>query len=654
MKDSSSNYPGAFNNDPSENTENFRDQSTINQPAGGINFVNTKNSESVELYHKSGSHLNLNKFSNDEFAANSKRTIIQENNTIHTKGTTVEITDKDKEELILGNNLLKIGDIEKWARYAQDYKDLLKPLHDKKRLFEFKQVQYENFIDHAPNQTQAGTYEDCPIESKTGTFLYTVNPTIYTPAKKQAFNHTFPEYSDIETEYKTIEFGGDYCWTCGGTHLSPSSHNGNWDKENIKDTIAKDRISIQNKLFDIEKHFGGQNKHTSGGTTIEKIANDYVGIVGLAMNTFESTRIDKKGKLVPCGMKISPTGEYLAKQYCASTLVEKVHVDSLLGGNYDLTVCDKYNLTVGSNGISIKTTGIMELYSPLIHIASNEIQLHTIGEIGLIGERVDISADIISLRPNKIEKDNLPENGTVLVDGNLQVVNNMIVRGGAHIEGEVTLQHVTMPFQTGITDECFEWGKQSSCAMDDTVAEECSASVPEKSPVYADMLKGCTIGWNRDFVTLYGVCSDGATCEVYIPPHTIYIESLDAENTIMVHPHLHTYAQPAIKLIKSNTDISSSVGDNSFSVSADPNSTIRALGAKNNFINPVLPLPAQNSKTNFTITENCETLETGSSGIEDETVEKYSSKEVKQMISQLEAKFEAKYKELLSKLDKIN
>ena len=55
-------YPGKYNNDSSENEEIFKDKVVINQPSGNIEFINTKDSESIAITHKNGSYHKLDKF----------------------------------------------------------------------------------------------------------------------------------------------------------------------------------------------------------------------------------------------------------------------------------------------------------------------------------------------------------------------------------------------------------------------------------------------------------------------------------------------------------------------------------------------------------------------------------------------------------------
>jgi hypothetical protein len=91
-----------------------------------------------------------------------------------------------------------------------------------------------------------------------------------------------------------------------------------------------------------------------------------------------------------------------------------------------------------------------------INIASeNEINISACsdGGVGQSGQ-INITADILRLRQKY--------NGQVLVESNLGVSQNVIIGGGMHIEGEVTLNHVTAPCEIQETETTTLYGKPQS------------------------------------------------------------------------------------------------------------------------------------------------------------------------------------------------
>lgn len=648
-------YPGDRNNDPKSNNWPFRDLSLINQNAGGVEFVNTKDDEQISLYHKNGSYMRFHKLANDYLHTLDKREHVQGDSRIEVNGRVVEIFHKDVETIQLGDSYHKIGDIDKWQSFFEQYKNLVRPIHDKKRLFELQRTQNYNSIDQSPLQNQSGTPSECLIEKAQGTFLYTTSPTIYVPGSKAPCDYTLPVIIDLETAYNEVTNDTPFCFTCGGTHINQSSQDGTWTVDPIKKTITQDRVDIQKQLFEIEKHLG-QNKHREGGSKIEKIAKDYVGIVGLTFNDFESFRKDPLGKSVPCAFKIEPLGKFINIQHRPSTLIEHVHVDRMPGGSYDLTICDGYNLVVGSNGINMKTTGPLELYSPIINIAGEQLTFGTRGEIGFDAQRFDVNAEIITLRPKRVEAKtygNVPliDEQQVMVDGNLQVGMNTIIRGGLHVEGELSIQHITAPMEEQITDESFEWGEQANCLLDPDNGGDCLE--PIKSSVRGDIVPGCLIGYAMD-------PDDGP----------IPVISTCAPNSVIVHNHYHMYKSLPMKLIRDNIEVNQTVGGINQVATLDPNSAVRAVGSRNNFAVPIIAKPVQNSKTNNTVLEKfggsiCSPLVINEGEWEDSNqldtfpdgdgvrTSRYTDKIISDKITALENLLEQKYLDLLNKIDSL-
>ncbi len=670
-------YPGARNNDPAENQEPFRDLSIINQPAGHLEFVNTKDDEMIDLGYRDGSFYRFTKFAVDELVKNDKRVHVMGEFRTEVGGNVVNIYNKDVEIIQLGDSIKKVGDVDKWQAHQEQIKSYLREIHDEKRLFEIKRVKVHNYIDQAPEQTKDGALAPCPIEATESKMIYTVNPTLFIPSQKISCGHVPMRLEANETEFRKISGSGGRisdegwsCLCCWGTGNSPSSQDGTWTVESVKNKISSKKVEIQEKIFQFEKHLG-QNSHRDGGTEVEKVAKDYFGVFGLAFNDFESFRKDPKGKLVPSTLKIDPFGSKIYVNYRESSLIEHVNVERFPGGSYDLVACDSYNLTVGSNGINIKTTGPAEIFAPILNITGEDIGINSRGDFRIGGERVDISAEIITLRPKKKirqiedaagEIAELPANGKmeteeeqqVLIDGGLGVATNLIVKGGSHLEGEVTLQHVTAPCEYLITESDFEYGTQVNCSIDgENATDECSE--PSYSSTFADIIAGCLIG--------YAIVGSGSSAGVW----PVY--STCAPNSVMVHPHRHFYKSLPLKLVRDNIETEVTVGDMTETKTINPNAVVRAMGALNNKTVPILPKPVQNSKTEHTVLNkfggsSCEKLVIGESWGEPNEADtlptgegvrtsKYTDADIFARVKELESKLESKYKELEEKLAKL-
>jgi hypothetical protein len=613
-------YPGDRNNDPKSNDFPTRDLALINQPAGAIEFVNTKDDEIVQISYKDGSFIKFNKFSTDKLNMNDMREHTQGDVFNEINGNQVNVVDKDQDNVVYGDKLTKIGDVDRFQKFYEQIKKKLRPLHDLKRLFEIKRTKNHDPIDQAPAQTKSGGFAPNPSDSIINKVLVTKSPVEYECATKAGPSRTIfkitkqPEetYEDVAASIGWSDF------TSYGLGRSPSTQDGTWSKETQKDKILDERIKIQEELLELEKELG-QNKAPSAGSEINKVAKDKIDVIGLVFNDFESVRKDPAGKLVPMGVKIDPLGKSVYTQYAPATLVETVAVDSMPGGKHHVTACDEYKLTVGSNGIDIKTSGPLEQYASQMVITTENYELNSSADIGLKAERIDLSADIISIRPNKksrvIEDETgnivvLPLNdkeeteidGQLLVDGNLGITGNTIIKGGLHTEGNLTFHSQSCPSEFHITETDFEYGKDiqppelSECEggnvkADPTVDKDfpCQESEPPKIPTHADILPHHLIGY------CLVECGDCAGC---FPVYSVL-----AENSVMVHAHHHVYKLPPTKFVETDTPFDITVGNHHNGYPISPHDAVRSLGSRNNYIEPVLPSPIKHDYTNFTSLE---------------------------------------------------
>jgi len=666
-------YPGKFSNDNKDHDEIFKDKVVLNQAAGNIEFVNTKDAESISITHKNGSFDKLDKNGKDSLVTRDKREVIMGDSLLNIGGTHLEIIDENKEEITLGDIIEKVGDIDKWQKPMEDIKRSQRELHDIKRRFEVKRTKEYNSIDQAPGQSKAGS--NARYNGISSKVIKTSSPTKVSTKKKNSGE--IIDIKDGSDSYSTVSSSGDRCLTCWGKLLSPSTQDGQFSIDTTKDTIVKKREEIQKKIYEYEKELG-QNKHPEGGSYIRTIAKNFIDNIGLVFNDFESFRKDPKGKLVPYGVKIDPLGTTIYTQYRETSLIENVDVEKFPGGSYELNICDGWNVTVGSNGINFKTTGPLNIYGTLVNLVGEQITINARGETSIGGERVDISGEVISLRPKKSSRQldtggSTEEEQQVLIDGNLNVALNAIIRGGAHVEGELTVQHITAPCEYQMTETNFTWGEAVEpmklpnpnpelCAFGINGVKniinptECG-SEPPKSPTYATLLGGAYIG------KAVGYDSQGNI-------HCLDVYSEESPNFAIVDPHVHPFKTIASKLIEKNVKVDNTAGSIKGSGSVNPHDAIRAIGSRNNWTSPVMAQPVKNSKTPYTVVEKfgglCESIQInktdwdGASSTEDTRpsgegvrTSKYTDSDIKQRVTNIERQLESRYKELLIALADI-
>ena len=108
-------------------------------------------------------------------------------------------------------------------------------------------------------------------------------------------------------------------------------------------------------------------------------------------------------------------------------------------------------MLVGSGGVSLKSTGGVDIGGTITNIAGQQINVASEYETNISSKRVTIAAEMLTLR-NK-------NNRQVLVDGNLGVNQNIVVGGSMHVEGELSVHHITAPVEIQETEPVTVRGK---------------------------------------------------------------------------------------------------------------------------------------------------------------------------------------------------
>jgi len=396
-------YPESYENLTSEedgeldhNTKTFRSKHVWNSNKHTIEWVDTDHEEVLKFTHYSGSFLEFNNSTITTLATNNDQKMVLGDQFLTVKKNQAVWIANYQENNIFGDRITNLGDFNKRRKITKQILDILRDTHDVKRLFELSRTSV-NAPYTSSLQTQEGEFDACPVCQGAGT------------------KFDFP------------------CITCGGTGKSPSTQWGIWtlkDNQNVINKIKENQKKIID--LDLEAQFG------NGGDDIVNITGNRVEVIGTVFNDLESYRIDPIGKIRNSEVYIGVTGTYEAMH--EAPLVEYVDVDSVPGGDYDLTVCNKYRLNVGSKGIHIKTTGPLDMYGSIVNLTGESINISSDWEVLIDGgKRVEIRADVINLKPHKEGHE------CINLDGNVGIRNNLIVVGGAHIEGELNYLHMTAP-----------------------------------------------------------------------------------------------------------------------------------------------------------------------------------------------------------------
>lgn len=180
-----------------------------------------------------------------------------------------------------------------------------------------------------------------------------------------------------------------------------------------------------------------------GGNYVETVTKHKFLNVGLTFNTFASIRYNLTNKTVTQYRNVISSGTQLITTTVPA--IEYTHIDDMPGGNYNLSVGNRYSLLVGSGGIDIKTTGPVNLGGTIMAIAGKQMNLAATDDFNLDGgTNLSVIADLITIRSRNRNQ--------VVVDDNLGISKNVVIGGGSYVNGELYLQHVTAPVEFQVTE----------------------------------------------------------------------------------------------------------------------------------------------------------------------------------------------------------
>jgi hypothetical protein len=462
-------YPGASENKTvtdmssyNHNSETYRNKFVFSQKGGIFEIVNTDNRELLKLTHYSGSFLEFNNQTTIQLATANDQKLVLADQFLTTKGFRSEFVGRDFEQIIRGDFYKKIGNLNRDA-FTQ-WKTIVDQIAELKQLFEIKRAAYFQDSIYIKKVSQGqqkkpagiGGHNSCPVCSNPNReniwntnsvlselpsgLLSSIFTGINTPSLflgvVPRFRGNTPQLIQPAASPSNFLNGGN-CPCCGGSGISPSSQGGTFDNQD-KDTLISGALTDKiSQLAEIEKQLG------LGGSEIIQITKHKIENIGLLMNDFPSIRIDEIGKINKSEVVVLPKGVITNQK--ASPLIELVHVDDLPGGSYNLNVCNRFNVLVGAGGVSIKSYGVVELGGTIINIAGEQVNIASENEVNIVGDkRLTLTSESIVLRHKNY--------GQVLVDGNFGVTQNVVIGGSLHVEGELTIQHITAPVEVQETE----------------------------------------------------------------------------------------------------------------------------------------------------------------------------------------------------------
>lgn len=492
--------------------------------------------------------------------------------------------------VVKGDHIVRVGSGNVAA--AQAEKAVLEGIHDSKSLFEIQRTEGGS-IYSSTKQKKSGAPKPCP-ECSQGKTYQAVNANIEEELNKipntviswvEGFLagliskvkegletvvdalgfKKFSGFPDVKIELpknivklpglKSINFPPpSKCKVCRGSGESPFSYDGQWDPEPEKEKIKQMYEDAGGELASIDEALG------DGGNHMIEVTRNMVINVGGALNTMSDVRVDKKGKKVTTGITVGEERTYQTQG--ESPLFEKVHVDNLKGGQFTVIAGNGANFVVGSRGLNFDCFGSTKISGSCVKIGGSQVIISSKNEVSISSEcRLALEGKALSMKSGS---------GQVMMENNMGVTGNMIVGGGAHIEGELCVNHVTAPMELQLTEP----------------APMLQGEVNGEKRLKLGFLPE---GQEVEFVLVQDVGVNIGLSKVEMGQVFKLVPKKDAaiwtqgqsekpdKGTLFIYPHNHVFRNLPLTLVGSNKDV-------------------RAAGTQMNDMKPVPPGKPQNGK----------------------------------------------------------
>jgi len=439
----------------------YKNKMIINQRGGSIAIDNTTDQESVQISHRSGSGVLLNNLVNSELATNNKQVLVNNDNFEDTKNDKVTNVSNDH-TLKVGRNSYSIKGFKDLSELQahETWKEIFENVALVNSKFKIKRggESYPNglIFDKEGKRSKNPTLNNNIISVDNEFKGYTGIPVRTNDIDEVAFYVKVANKDDIkvadtknpikeELEKSGGEIGAESPGILKyGGEASASTEGGEWLDDEDAQKINELALKKQEELSIIEKELG------DGGDHIEFTKRSKFETVGATFNDYPSIRVDPEGRSQPLEMLVADTGVF--KNHDAFPLVEELDNSSNFPCGDDIKIIgNSYRRNVGSGGVSLKTTGAMEFGAALLSIGGKRIHINANLGLHLASEScVEIqSLKSVILRSNR----------QILIESSMGVKDNVIIGGGAYIEGETYLHHVTAPLEVQQTEDTIVYGQ---------------------------------------------------------------------------------------------------------------------------------------------------------------------------------------------------
>jgi len=427
----------------------YKNKAVLNQRAGSVEFDNSTGKETIAITSYHGSNIKVGPQVTSEYAKENKQLLVVNDSFETVRNDKHVSVDGNYIEKVVGSKVQEHGfKNEDQVQAIADWKEAYTPIAE--RNSQFNVLRGGESYPNGVATPKSGSNSDNP--SKSQEVYLNVDggfPRSSGIAEVKSSNDEVTSYSTIPRQPSqfvvsnpgTRDFGSDQ---------NPATERGRFSKNPEKENLGENINKLQDqKLTDLEtKAFA--SGPSVGGDEQKTIFRNKNEVVGITFNSYPSIRFDDQGRAQPGKVEVGKgSGAYVKMESIPH--VEEVDNSRFPVGTSTLTVGNQYNVVVGSGGISIKTTGSMEIGATSYKVSSHKISLNASKGVHLNSENiVELqSAKNISLRSNK----------QVYVEPGLGVKNNLVVGGGTYMQGETYLHHVTAPAEVQQTYETILFSK---------------------------------------------------------------------------------------------------------------------------------------------------------------------------------------------------
>lgn len=210
---------------------------------------------------------------------------------------------------------------------------------------------------------------------------------------------------------------------------SPSTQGGNYEVNTSKDVLPDLITETQKELMPIESNLG------DGGSMNINVARNARLVVGATVNNNPQATVDMAGRQVPSAVVVSSDGVTTAVEG-APEVTEVDNFSMFPCGTYTLEIGNLFNVKVGGGGINLITSGSINIATDTV-LKLGSLQTVIGGDDVVIKGSKNVSIDSSNL--------NLTSDSQIILNGNVGVNSNLLIKGGGYIDGELCINHITAP-----------------------------------------------------------------------------------------------------------------------------------------------------------------------------------------------------------------